>query len=87
MADLGSWLTGAYRISRALDEEDLDEGIPRGAVGEPDADSGRLQGLQDRRREGDDAPPPDIGGRGRGPRNRRTQGKSGGERKSGTKIN
>jgi len=87
MADLGSWLTGAYRISRPLDEEDLDEGIPRGAVGEPGADAGRLQDLQDPRREGDDTPPPDAQGRGRGPRNRRTQGKSGAERKSGTKIN
>ena len=44
MADLGGWLTGAYRISRPLDEQDLDEGIPRGAIGDPDADSGRLDG-------------------------------------------
>ena len=87
MADLGSWLMGAYRISRPLDQEDLDEGIPRGAVGEPSADSGRLQDMQDPRREGDDTPPPDSGGRGRGPRNRRRQSKSGAERKSGTKIN
>ena len=42
MADLGGWLTGAYRISRPLDEEDLDEGIPRGAVGEP-SDDARLE--------------------------------------------
>jgi uncharacterized protein len=30
MADLGSWLTGGYRISRPLAEEDLDEGLPPG---------------------------------------------------------
>jgi hypothetical protein len=26
--DLGGWLTGAYRISRPLSEEELDEGVP-----------------------------------------------------------
>jgi endogenous inhibitor of DNA gyrase (YacG/DUF329 family) len=26
-ADLGSWLDGAYRISRPLDEEELDQGL------------------------------------------------------------
>jgi endogenous inhibitor of DNA gyrase (YacG/DUF329 family) len=25
--DLGGWLTGAYRISRPVEEEDLDEGL------------------------------------------------------------
>jgi endogenous inhibitor of DNA gyrase (YacG/DUF329 family) len=27
--DLGSWLDGRYRISRNLEEEDLDTGLPR----------------------------------------------------------
>jgi endogenous inhibitor of DNA gyrase (YacG/DUF329 family) len=31
MVDLGSWLSGSYRISRPLDEQDLDEGLPPGA--------------------------------------------------------
>lgn len=26
--DLGSWLDGTYRISRAVQEEDLDGGLP-----------------------------------------------------------
>jgi hypothetical protein len=56
MADLGGWLTGAYRISRPLDEQDLDEGIPRGAMGDAAADSERLDGP--RRDEDRDAPPP-----------------------------
>jgi endogenous inhibitor of DNA gyrase (YacG/DUF329 family) len=30
--DLGSWLTGAYRISRPVEEEDLDEGVSAGAT-------------------------------------------------------
>jgi endogenous inhibitor of DNA gyrase (YacG/DUF329 family) len=30
LADLGSWLSGSYRISRPLSEEDLDEGVPPG---------------------------------------------------------
>jgi len=38
MADLGSWLTGAYRISRPLAEEDLDEGLPPGTRTEPAED-------------------------------------------------
>jgi endogenous inhibitor of DNA gyrase (YacG/DUF329 family) len=29
MADLGSWLDGAYRISRSISEEDLDQGVAR----------------------------------------------------------
>jgi endogenous inhibitor of DNA gyrase (YacG/DUF329 family) len=29
LADLGSWLDGAYRIGAPVDEEELDEGIPR----------------------------------------------------------
>jgi endogenous inhibitor of DNA gyrase (YacG/DUF329 family) len=29
MADLGSWLDGAYRISRPIAEEDLDQGAAR----------------------------------------------------------
>lgn len=33
--DLGSWLTGAYRVSRPIEEEDLDEGIPRLALESP----------------------------------------------------
>jgi hypothetical protein len=75
MADLGGWLTGAYRISRPLDEEDLDGGIPRGAVGDAAADSGRLDGS----RRDDDAgePPP--------PTSRRKRGSSGTRRN--TKIN
>lgn len=28
MADLGSWLDGAYRIGAPLSESDLDEGLP-----------------------------------------------------------
>jgi hypothetical protein len=36
MADLGGWLTGAYRISRPLAEEDLDEGLPPGTPTEPE---------------------------------------------------
>jgi len=27
MADLGSWLDGAFRISRSISEEDLDQGV------------------------------------------------------------
>jgi endogenous inhibitor of DNA gyrase (YacG/DUF329 family) len=27
--DLGSWLDGRYRISRQIEEEDLDAGLPR----------------------------------------------------------
>jgi endogenous inhibitor of DNA gyrase (YacG/DUF329 family) len=27
--DLGSWLDGSYRMSRNLEEEDLDGGVPR----------------------------------------------------------
>jgi endogenous inhibitor of DNA gyrase (YacG/DUF329 family) len=38
IADLGSWLTGSYRISRPLGEEDLDEGIPQGAMASEPAD-------------------------------------------------
>jgi hypothetical protein len=30
--DLGSWLTGAYRISRPVEEEDLDEGLSASAT-------------------------------------------------------
>ena len=41
VADLGGWLTGAYRISRPLGEEDLDEGIPQGVVAsEPNDETG-----------------------------------------------
>jgi hypothetical protein len=29
MADLGSWLDGAFRISRSISEEDLDQGVAR----------------------------------------------------------
>ena len=29
MADLGSWLDSAYRISRPISEEDLDEGVAK----------------------------------------------------------
>jgi endogenous inhibitor of DNA gyrase (YacG/DUF329 family) len=29
MADLGSWLDGAYRISRPIAEEDLDQSAAR----------------------------------------------------------
>jgi endogenous inhibitor of DNA gyrase (YacG/DUF329 family) len=29
MADLGSWLNGAYRISRPISEEELDQGAAR----------------------------------------------------------
>jgi hypothetical protein len=39
MADLGSWLNGSYRISRPLDEQDLDEGIRHGAAGESDPEA------------------------------------------------
>lgn len=28
LADLGSWLDGAYRVGAPLSESDLDEGIP-----------------------------------------------------------
>jgi endogenous inhibitor of DNA gyrase (YacG/DUF329 family) len=28
LADLGSWLDGAYRITAPLSESDLDEGLP-----------------------------------------------------------
>jgi hypothetical protein len=35
MADLGSWLTGGYRISRPVAEEDLDEGLPPGTRSDP----------------------------------------------------
>ena len=38
MADLGSWLTGAYRISRPLCEEELDEGLPQASPRDPDSD-------------------------------------------------
>jgi hypothetical protein len=38
MADLGGWLSGAYRISRPLAEEDLDEGLPPGAVPDDHSD-------------------------------------------------
>jgi endogenous inhibitor of DNA gyrase (YacG/DUF329 family) len=31
--DLGSWLSGGYRISRPLREEDLDAGVPLDGVG------------------------------------------------------
>jgi endogenous inhibitor of DNA gyrase (YacG/DUF329 family) len=55
MADMGGWLTGAYRISRPLGEEDLDGGIPHGAMGDPEADSGRLDG---QRRDDDGGTPP-----------------------------
>jgi endogenous inhibitor of DNA gyrase (YacG/DUF329 family) len=34
--DLGGWLTGAYRVSRAIEEEDLDEGVSRRGLGDPD---------------------------------------------------
>jgi hypothetical protein len=27
MADLGSWLDGAFRISRSIGEEELDQGV------------------------------------------------------------
>jgi endogenous inhibitor of DNA gyrase (YacG/DUF329 family) len=39
MADLGSWLSGSYRISRPLAEEDLDEGVPPGVGDGSDGDS------------------------------------------------
>lgn len=29
IADLGSWLDGAYRISRPISEEDLDQSVAR----------------------------------------------------------
>jgi hypothetical protein len=61
MADLGGWFTGAYRISRPLDEEDLDEGIPRGAMGDGSADSQRLDGTG--RDDDGEAPPPRPAGR------------------------
>ena len=37
MADLGSWLNGAFRISRSISEEDLDQGVARDEdeTGEP----------------------------------------------------
>lgn len=31
MADLGNWLSGSYRISVPLSEDDLDQGLPEGA--------------------------------------------------------
>jgi hypothetical protein len=36
--DLGGWLSGAYRISRPVGEEDLDGGLP--AETEPDSGDG-----------------------------------------------
>jgi endogenous inhibitor of DNA gyrase (YacG/DUF329 family) len=33
--DLGGWLSGAYRVSRPIEEEDLDEGMSR-HLGDPD---------------------------------------------------
>lgn len=39
--DLGSWLSGGYRISRDLREEDLDSGVPLdGAPSSGDDDKG-----------------------------------------------
>jgi endogenous inhibitor of DNA gyrase (YacG/DUF329 family) len=40
MADLGSWLSGGYRISRPLAEEDLDEGLPPGLPDGSDSHDG-----------------------------------------------
>ena len=37
MADLGGWLTGAYRISSPMAEEDLDESVPH-ALRDPEGD-------------------------------------------------
>ncbi|MGA7740639.1 MAG: DNA gyrase inhibitor YacG [Polyangia bacterium] len=33
LADLGSWLDGAYRISRPISEEDLDQGVEQNESG------------------------------------------------------
>jgi len=38
LVDLGSWLDGAYRITRPVSEEDLDQGETQGA-GEEDESS------------------------------------------------
>jgi len=37
LADLGSWLDGAYRISRPISEEELDQGVAKdeGETDEP----------------------------------------------------
>jgi endogenous inhibitor of DNA gyrase (YacG/DUF329 family) len=54
--DLGSWLTGAYRISRPVEEEDLDEGVSAGATsaaavdGPRGDDGGEVDHDEDRRR-------------------------------------
>jgi hypothetical protein len=50
--DLGGWLTEAYRISRPLAEEDLDEGAPPGMPAEPEPrprSLSRSSGRQSRR--------------------------------------
>jgi uncharacterized protein len=39
--DLGSWLSGAYRVSRDIEEEDLDEGVSRHGLGDRDPDRQR----------------------------------------------
>jgi endogenous inhibitor of DNA gyrase (YacG/DUF329 family) len=40
LADLGSWLDGAYRIGAPLSETDLDEGLPtQGGDGDGDGEN------------------------------------------------
>ena len=38
LADLGSWLDGAYRIGSPVTEEDLDQGLAGGSDGDGDGD-------------------------------------------------
>jgi uncharacterized protein len=42
--DLGGWLTGAYRVSRPISEEDLDEGLSHLGALEGNDDSTRGRG-------------------------------------------
>jgi endogenous inhibitor of DNA gyrase (YacG/DUF329 family) len=43
LADLGSWLDGAYRIGSPVSEEDLDQGLGGQGDGADDADPKRTQ--------------------------------------------